>query len=276
MGLAALCCEAARAPRASWPHKDHRGCCIAQSCESFPASSLPSRQKDRTSGRGGIASARQLVSAAPRLQPGKCDVDQPCSHPAPGRASLPCSGTARGHGREQQRSRCSPAPPRHGGGRRTRDLPHLPVQQHGRELMRSKVRGRRRADNLLAPQAAGGARAAEGRHLPPLPPAPSISSLIMRLLLARCLTAGTSISCLFVLPIPTCGYGSGESGRKGSPCPRAWVWPRAWVGGRYSFDLACGGDGAPVLTACPPPLLSLEGFWPVAACFDRGRSLKDN
>lgn len=193
--------------------------------------------------------------------------------PSPGESISALQQRPRGRGREWCRSRCSPAPPQHSGGRRTRDLPHLPARQRGGELMRSKVRGRRRADNLLAPQAAGGVRAAEGRHLPPLP---GISSLIMRLLLARCLTAGTSISRLFVLPIPTCGYGSGESGRKGSPCPHAWVWPRASVGGKDGFDLPCGGDSAPMLTACLSPLLSLEGFWPAAAWFDRERSLKDN
>lgn len=46
--------------------------------------------------------------------------------------------------------------------------------------------------------------------------------------------------------------------------------------GKHGFDLPRGGDSAPVLAACPSPLLSLEGFWPVAAWFDRGRGLRDN
>lgn len=53
-------------------------------------------------------------------------------------------------------------------------LPHLPARQRGGELMRSKVRGRRRADNSLAPQAADGRRTASApsprhpsRHLQP-------------------------------------------------------------------------------------------------------------
>lgn len=144
------------------------------------------------------------------------------------------------------RRRC-PQHERHGGGRRPRALPHLPARQHDGELMRSKVRGRRQPDNSLAPQAAGGAWAAEGRHLPPLP---GISSLIMRLLLARCLTAGTSISRLLVLPIPTCGCGSGEAGREGWPCPRAWVWPGLrWEGGMVLTLLA--EDAA---LPCSPPV----------------------
>lgn len=106
------------------------------------------------------------MSAATHLQLGKPDVDQPCPHPAPGRASLPCSGD-QGDAAE---SSAEAGAPRRSGGRRTRDLPHLPMRRHGGELMRSKVRGRRRADNLLAPQAAGGVQAAEGRHLPPRAP----------------------------------------------------------------------------------------------------------
>lgn len=46
-------------------------------------------------------------------------------------------------------------------------LPHLPARQRCGELMRSKVRGRRRADNSLAPQAADGRRTASA---PPHPP----------------------------------------------------------------------------------------------------------
>lgn len=42
------------------------------------------------------------------------------------------------------------------------------------------------------------------------------------------------------------------------------------------LTLLMGGDGASMLTACLSLLLSLEGFWPVAAWFDRGRSLRDN
>ena len=109
-----------------------------------------------------------------RAQPPVCNLGNTMwtsrAHPQPpGRASLPCSrdqGDAAGSGAEAGAPR---HPPRHGGGRRTRDLPHLPARQRGGELMRSKVRGRRRADNLLAPQAAGGVRVAEGRHLPPPP-----------------------------------------------------------------------------------------------------------
>lgn len=42
------------------------------------------------------------------------------------------------------------------------------------------------------------------------------------------------------------------------------------------LTLLAGGDGAPMLTACLFPSLSLERFWPTAAWFDRGRSLRDN
>lgn len=148
---------------ASGPGRTTEDSCIAQSSKSSPASISLSQQRDSVLGHGGVTSAKQLVSAATHLQLGKPDVDEPCPSPAPRRASLPCSGD-QGDAAE---SSAEAGAPRHSGGRRTRDLPHLPMRRHGGELMRSKVRGRRRADNLLAPQAAGGVQAAEGRHLPP-------------------------------------------------------------------------------------------------------------
>lgn len=134
---------------------------------------------------------------------------------------------------------------------------HLPTRQRSGELMRSKVRGRRWADNLLALQAAGGMREAEGRHLPLL--LPSIFSLIMRLLLARCLTARASSSCLFILPIPTCGYGSGESERNNHALA---LW----------FSSGLQWEGGMVLTLLVEEMVLLCSL-PVHPCYISGRFL---
>lgn len=147
------------------------------------------------------------------------------------------------------------APPRRGGGRRTRALPHLPARQRGGELMRSKVRGRRRADNSLAPQAAGGTRAAEGRHLPPpplYPPlslSPGISSLIMRLLLV---ITGPLLDGRHQHPSPRPRPNSHLWLREGSPCPCSRFWHRAsWPGGGLALTLLA--EEMLPHTACPPP-----------------------
>lgn len=150
--------------------------------------------------------------------------------PSPSRSGARDTAALRGSGAEA-------GTPRHGGGRRTRALPHLPARQRGGELMRSKVRGRRRADNSLAPQAAGGTRAAEGRHLPPpplYPPlslSPGISSLIMRLLLV---ITGPLLDGRHQHPLPRPRPNSHLWLREGSPCPRSWFWHRAsWAGGGW-------------------------------------------
>lgn len=147
-----------------------------------------------------------------------------------------------------------------GTGAPSTALPHLPSRQHGGELMRSKVRGRRQPGGSASCRpAAGSSRAA------PAPPARHLQP--HHELIAGPLLGGRQ---QHLPPRPPNSHLW--------PCPHAGVWSRLQREGAEregGMVLTLLAEDA-MLAACLSLLSSLEGRWPVAAWFDRGRNLRDN